>query len=115
MEISTIYNHLLAYGVNEWPYRRDVLEPDAAIEYLREQDCAIFLAHPYSNPHEGLWVPEIVKRLDIDGIEWTNGTIYHLNRKTHKLYKHFPKGRRIAGTDAHTKAVFGYAFTQVEK
>ncbi len=113
MEISTIYNHILAYGVQEWRYRRCVLEPDIAIEYLRDQDCAIFLAHPYSNPYQGLWIPEIVKRLDIDGIEWTNGTIYHLNWKTHKIYRNFPKGRRIAGTDAHTTAVFGSTFTQV--
>ena len=113
MEVSTVYNHILAYGVNEWPYRRDCLDPDVAIDYLIEQDCAIFLAHPYSNPHDGLWVPEVVKRLDIDGIEWTNGTIYHQNIKTHRVYKHFPKGRRIAGSDAHTSEVFGCAFTQV--
>lgn len=113
IEVSTIYNHILAFGVQEWPYRRNVLDPETAIEYLREQDCAVFLAHPYSNPHEGLWTPEIVKRLDIDGIEWTNGTIYHQNMKTHRVYRHVPKGRRIAGTDAHVPAVFGYAFTQV--
>jgi predicted metal-dependent phosphoesterase TrpH len=113
IEVSTNYNHILAYGVNEWPYRRDCLDPDVAIDYLREQDCAIFLAHPHSNPHDGLWVPEVVKRLDIDGIEWTNGTIYHQNIKTHEKYKHFPKGRRIAGSDAHTPEVFGCAFTQV--
>lgn len=113
MEISTIFNHILAFGVQEWPYRRDVLEPDMAIEYLREQDCAVFLAHPYSNPHDGLWTPEIVKRLDIDGIEWHNGTSYFLNRKSQKIYHKFPKNRRIAGSDAHDPGVFGSSFTQV--
>lgn len=113
MEISTVYNHILAYGVQEWPYRRDVMDPDVVIEYLREQGCAIFLAHPYSDPHDGLWTPEIVKRLDIDGIEWTNATAYMKNWKTHKVYQYFPEGRRIAGSDAHTPAVFGTAFTQV--
>ncbi|MFO8017075.1 MAG: PHP-associated domain-containing protein [Promethearchaeia archaeon] len=113
IEVSTNYNHILAYGVNEWPYRRDTIDPDIAIEYLREQGCAIFLAHPYSNPHQGLWVPEVVKRLDIDGIEWTNGTIYHQNIKTHKVYSQFPTGRRIAGSDAHSPETFGCAFTQV--
>ncbi|TFG00571.1 MAG: hypothetical protein EU540_05145 [Promethearchaeota archaeon] len=114
MEISTIYNHILAFGVQEWPYRRDCWDPDVVIEFLREQDCAIFLAHPYSNPHDGLWTPEIVKRLDIDGIEWTNSTAYWRNRKTHKFYQNIPKGRRIAGSDAHTTSVLGTAFTQVD-
>lgn len=114
IEVSTIHNHILAYGVQDWPYRRDTLEPDVAIEYLRDQDCAIFLAHPYSKPYVGLWTPDLIKRLDIDGIEWTNGTIYYQNRKTHKIYHHFPIGRRIAGSDAHTTAVFGSSFTQVD-
>ncbi len=114
IEVSTVYNHILGYGVQEWPYRRDCLDPDFAIERLREQDCAVFLSHPYSDPHHaGLWVPEIVKRLDIDGIEWTNATGYYHNKKTHKTYALFPKGRRIAGSDAHTFSVYGSAFTQV--
>ncbi|MHA1149798.1 MAG: CehA/McbA family metallohydrolase [Promethearchaeota archaeon] len=113
MEVSTVYNHILAFGVQEWPFRRNCLDPDVAIEYLREQDCAIFLAHPYSDPHNGLWIPEVVKRLDIDGIEWTNSTAYWMNWKTHKVFQHMPIGRRIAGSDAHTPAVFGTSFTQV--
>lgn len=114
MEVSTIHNHILAYGVQEWPWRRDCLQPDEAIEYLREQGCAIFLAHPYSNPHEGYWTPELIKRLDIDGIEWHNATIFYQNRKTRIIYQNFPKGRRIAGSDAHHPSVFGAAFTQVK-
>lgn len=114
IEISTTYNHILAFGIQEWPYRRNTLDPDVAIEYLREQDCAIFLAHPYSDAHDGLWTPEIVKRLDIDGIEWTNSTAYWKNWKTHKVYQNIPKGRRIAGSDAHTTSVLGTAFTQVD-
>lgn len=113
MEVSTTYNHILAFGVNDWPFQRNTLDPDVAIDYLRQQGCAIFLAHPYADAHDGLWTPEIVKRLDIDGIEWTNATSYFHNRKTHQIYKRFPKGRRIAGSDAHTTAVFGSAFTQV--
>lgn len=116
IEISTIYNHILAFGVNQWHYRRDCLEPDIVIEKLRMQDCAIFLSHPGSSPHEkgNYWKPEIVKRLDIDGIEWTNATNYLLNRTTHRWFHDFPKGRRIAGTDAHHPFVIGYAFTQVD-
>ncbi|MHA1684334.1 MAG: CehA/McbA family metallohydrolase [Promethearchaeota archaeon] len=114
LEVSTIYNHLLAYGVREWPYRRDSYNPEEMIERLREQDCAIFLSHPCNNPMHGHWTPDVVKRLDVDGIEWNNASNTILNRRTFKLFKDFPEGRRIAGTDAHTPATFGFAYTQVK-
>ena len=116
IEVSTVHNHLLAYGVQTWPYLRNTLSPDEAIEILREQGCAIFLAHPYSNPRrvrQGMWYPEIVKKLDYDGIEWFNATIYTQNAKTHEIYSNIPRGRRIAGTDSHHPSTFGYSFTQV--
>ena len=116
IEISTIHNHILAYGIQEWPFMRDTTKPDEAIDHLRDQDCAIFLSHPYSDagltPHTQ-WMPSVVKRLDIDGIEWVNATIYHQNLKTHRVYKRWPEGRRIAGSDAHHPAVFGFGYTQV--
>lgn len=116
IEISTTHNHLLAYGIDHWPYLRNTVDPEVAIEELRKQDCAIFIAHPYANPlgvKGGTWSPQIVARLDIDGIEWCNATTYFLNTKTQQIYHDFPKGRRIAGTDAHHPSNFGYAFTQV--
>jgi predicted metal-dependent phosphoesterase TrpH len=113
MEISTNFNHLLAFGVHEWPYAKDCWDPDIVIERLRAQDCAIFVSHPCVSPWRGEWTPEIVKRLDIDGIEWINGSSTILNKNTHRLFANVPKGRRIAGTDAHVPRDFGYAFTQV--
>ncbi|MHA1342293.1 MAG: CehA/McbA family metallohydrolase [Promethearchaeota archaeon] len=117
IEISTIYNHILAYGIQEWKYRRDSITPEEAIELCREQDCAVFLSHPYSSPR-GIpgcyWDPPVVSRLDIDGIEWINASLYFLNQITHNVYHKFPLGRRIAGTDAHHPSTFGFAFTQVD-
>jgi hypothetical protein len=103
----------LGYGVQEWPYRRDVWDPCTIIDALRDQDCAVFLSHPCNNPGHGYWTPEIAKKLDIDGIEWNNASNTILNRRTRNMFKDYPKGRRIAGTDAHTPYTFGYAYTQV--
>ncbi len=118
IEISTTHNHLLAYGLQEWHVQRDCIDPDEAIELLREQDAAIFLAHPYTNPKgvdHGYWSPRILEKLDVDGIEYYNGGTYFLNRGTKKNLSNFiPKGRRIAGTDAHHKSNVGYAYTQVD-
>ncbi|MCF2140395.1 MAG: PHP domain-containing protein [Candidatus Lokiarchaeota archaeon] len=112
LEISTGFNHILAYGVQEWHLAKDSWNPEEVIELLREQDCAIYLAHPGLNPFKGYWSPAIVKRLDIDGIEWVNGSNYFLNKRTHRWFKGWKKGK-IAGTDAHHISQFGYTFTQV--
>ncbi|MHA1646999.1 MAG: PHP-associated domain-containing protein [Promethearchaeota archaeon] len=113
MEISTSYNHLLAYGVQEWGYAKDCWDPEIVIERLRAQDCAIFISHPGINPYKGYWTPEIVKRLDVDGIEWINGSNYFFNHRTWKWFKNYPKGK-IAGTDAHHITNMGFNFTQVD-
>jgi predicted metal-dependent phosphoesterase TrpH len=116
IEVSTIRNHILAYGLHEWPYRRNTLDPEEAIDKLRAQDCAIFLAHPFLNPRrieDASWDINLIQRLDIDGIEWINGSNYAFNKKTWYKLKNFPVGHRIAGTDAHHPAMFGYSFTQV--
>ncbi|MHA1731208.1 MAG: CehA/McbA family metallohydrolase [Promethearchaeota archaeon] len=114
IEVSTTLNHVLGYGVNEWPWRRDSLNPGEAIDQLRAQGCAVFLAHPGLKGRGGRWTPEIGRRLDVDGVEWMNGSNYLVNRLTRKWYGNLvPPGRRIAGTDAHCPSSFGYAFTQV--
>jgi predicted metal-dependent phosphoesterase TrpH len=113
MEISTNFNHLLAYGVHEWPYAKDSWDPDIVIEHLRAQDCAIFISHPCVSPWRGMWTPEIVARLDVDGIEWNNSSLLSINKKTWRNFANCPPGRRIAGTDAHTPEMFGFAWTQV--
>ena len=113
MEVSTGYNHLLAYGVQEWKFAKDCWDPEIVIERLRDQDCAIFVAHPGINPYQGLWTPEIVKRLDVDGIEWFNGSNYTKNLITHNKFRNYPKGK-IGGTDAHHVSQMGFTFTQVD-
>lgn len=113
IEVSTMYNHVLGYGVQEWNLRDNAWDPEVVIEKLREQDCAIFLAHPCNNPCNGHWTPDVAVRLDIDGVEWNNASNSILNRKTERAFATFPPGRRIAGTDAHTRHVFGHAYTQV--
>ncbi|MHA1775606.1 MAG: hypothetical protein DRO88_00780 [Promethearchaeia archaeon] len=112
MEISTGYNHILAYGVQEWHLAKDSWNPEEVIEILREQDCAIYLSHPGINPFQGYWTPEIVRRLDIDGLEWINGSNFFLNNRTHRWFKDWHKGK-IAGTDAHHPSQFGFTHTQV--
>jgi len=120
MEVSTIHNHFLAYGVQEWPYCRDSLTPEDAVDHLRAQGCAIFISHPFANARGkkknpvGTWTPDILKRLDFDGIEWFNAQSYIFNKKTQEVYKNMPKGRRIAGSDVHHPLSFGYAYTQVD-
>jgi predicted metal-dependent phosphoesterase TrpH len=113
IEISTTYNHVLAYGVQEWSLRDYSWDPGVVIDKLRAQGCAVFLAHPCNNPCNGHWTPEIARRLDVDGIEWNNASNSVLNQKTARLFASFPRGRRIAGTDAHTRYTFGHAYTQV--
>jgi len=112
MEVSTNYNHLLAYGIQEWDYAKDTWDPEITIERLREQDCAIYCSHPAVYQFKGKW-EHLVYKLDVDGIEWTNGNLNFLNRKIHSLFKNYPKGR-IAGTDAHDPTNFGYSWTQVD-
>jgi hypothetical protein len=112
MEISTGYNHLLAFGVQEWKYAKDSWDPEFVIKELRKQGCAIYLSHPTLSPWRGPWTPEIAKRLDVDGIEWNNASGQILNRKTYRQFKYYPKAR-IAGTDAHHQSNMGFAFTQV--
>jgi predicted metal-dependent phosphoesterase TrpH len=113
MEISTGFNHLLAFGVQEWPFAKDCWDPEIVIERLRAQDCAIFISHPGINPYRGQWTPEIVKRLDVDGIEWFNGSNYTKNLITWNKFRDYPKGK-IGGSDAHHASQMGFAFTQVE-
>ncbi len=113
VEVSTFYNHILAYGVQEWPWRANAWDPETCIDRLREQDCAIFLSHPYLNPFNGRWTPDVVERLDIDGLEWVNASNSIRNKKVPAWFPKCPPGRRIAGTDAHSPAAFGYAYTQV--
>lgn len=117
IEVSTIRNHLLGYGVQEWVYRHNTLDPSEVIDILRSQGCAVFLAHPTGNPtriKDAFWYPNFVNRLDIDGIEWFNGGSFFLNLKAQKMLPNVPSGRRIAGSDAHHPATFGYGFTQVD-
>ncbi|MHA1718521.1 MAG: PHP-associated domain-containing protein [Promethearchaeota archaeon] len=113
MEVSTGYNHLLAYGVQEWNYAKDCWDPEIVIERLRAQDCAIFVSHPGINPWKGYWTRAIVDRLDVDGIEWLNASNFGLNRITWKQFNDYQKGK-IAGSDAHHVSQFGFAYTQVE-
>ncbi len=113
MEISTGFNHLLAFGVQEWNLAKDSWSPEEIIERLRDQDCAIFASHPAINPYHGFWTPEIIKRLDLDGIEWLNGSNTFLNKITRKKFAHYPKGK-IAGSDAHHVSQMGFAYTQVD-
>lgn len=111
MEISTGFNHILAYGVQEWNLAKDTWDPEIVIEKLREQDCAIYLSHPALNPFQGYWTPDIVKELDIDGLEWLNGSNFGLNKRTHKWFEGWTKGK-IGGSDAHHPSQFGFAYTQ---
>jgi predicted metal-dependent phosphoesterase TrpH len=116
IEISTSHNHLLAYGIQHWPYRRNTATPEEAIDELRRQDCAIYLSHPMASPasvDDGNWDPKFLKHLDFDGIEWCNATTYFFNGRTQQIFQNFPKGRLVAGTDAHHPSSFGYAYTQV--
>ncbi len=113
IEVSTLYNHVLAYGVQEWTLRDNAWDPGTAIDHLRRQGCAVFLAHPCNSQGNGQWTPEIARRLDIDGVEWNNASNSILNRKTAAMFATFPSGRRIAGTDAHTPYAYGHAYTQV--
>ncbi len=112
MEISTGFNHILAYGVQEWHLAKDSWDPEIVIDALRDQDCAIYLSHPGLNPFRGYWTPKVVRRLDIDGLEWLNGSIFGLNRRTQQWFRGWKKGR-IAGSDAHHPSQFGYAYTQI--
>lgn len=113
MEVSTGFNHLLAFGVQEWHLAKDSWSPEEIIDLLRTQDCAIFASHPAINPFRGYWTPEILNRLDIDGIEWLNGSNTVLNKITRKKFANYPKGK-IGGSDAHHISQMGFAYTQVE-
>ncbi|HMF34104.1 MAG TPA: PHP-associated domain-containing protein [Candidatus Lokiarchaeia archaeon] len=113
IEVSTCYNHILGYGVQEWRWAKDSWDPEIAIERLREQGCAVYASHPAATPLKtgGPW-NNLVYELDFDGIEWINSIEVTHNPIVWKLLKNYPKGR-IAGSDAHYTWTFGDAFTQV--
>ncbi len=113
LEVSTNYNHILAYGVQEWHWAKDCWDPEIVIERLREQGCAVFASHPLVSPYKdgGPW-NNLVYELDFDGIEWINAMYSVANRKTWQMFQKYPKGR-IGGSDAHDPSCFGDAFTQV--
>ncbi len=114
LELSTNYNHILGYGVQEWHWAKDCWDPDIVIERLREQGCAIYASHPPVSPNRdgGPW-NNLVHELDFDGIEWINTTQFIANWKTWRMLCNYPKGR-IGGSDAHDTSTFGDAFTQVQ-
>jgi predicted metal-dependent phosphoesterase TrpH len=113
IEVSTCYNHILAYGVQEWHWAKDSWEPEITIERLREQGCAVYASHPGAKPLKtgGPW-NDLVYELDFDGVEWINGYEFFSGLTTQRLLHDYVKGK-IAGSDAHTAWNFGDAFTQV--
>ncbi len=113
LEISTNYNHILAYGIQEWRWAHDCWDPEVVIERLREQGCAVYASHPPVSPYwdGGPW-NNLVHELDFDGIEWINAMQSVINWKTWHMFRDYPKGR-IGGSDAHGSSCFGDAFTQI--
>lgn len=111
-EYSTEYGHLLALGM-ETEVKADSFE--SLIDGIHKAGGIAVLAHPYEHLKYRDKVEEIAHL--IDGVEVYNSRAERKNKDANKMAFDFAKRHRLAiygGSDAHTPAEVGNAYTVTE-
>jgi predicted metal-dependent phosphoesterase TrpH len=110
IEVSTHDGHLLAYGLREVPpLHRPVAE---TVEWIRDRGGVPVLAHPFRRTHGvGRRLAETVR---VAAIETRNGHNTEIaNLRAEGVAAHRAIGM-TGGSDAHTAAELGRAFTEFD-
>ena len=107
IELSTQEGHMLGLGVKK--VIRAWMTAEETIKKIHGQKGLAIAAHPYDYTRSGMG--EKWRGLDLDGIEAINGKSFIGNRKSKKVW-----GTAVtAGSDAHTTAEMGSAWTECGK
>lgn len=110
IEVSTQEGHLLGLGVKS--IIKAWIPAEEAVAKIHEQGGLAIPAHPFDFTRYGMG--DALRKLDIDGIEAINGKTFIGNGKAKKAAKEL-KLAVTAGSDAHTKAEMGSAWTECSK
>jgi predicted metal-dependent phosphoesterase TrpH len=109
-EVMTTQGELLALYVQEELPRG--LEPEAAMDRLRQQGAFISVSHPFDAARNGAWKPAHLARIAplVDAIEIFNSRCLEMtaNRQA-QLFARQHELAGTAGSDAHTPQEFGRA------
>ncbi len=111
IEFSTDRGHVLGYFLEEDFRQRGIMTFYEALDFVRENDGIIVIAHPFDfhKSFEGL--DDIIN--DVDGIEVCNGKVKmdKYNRKAYNIAKEYGK-IMTAGSDAHFPWQVGLAYLE---
>ena len=107
IEVSTQQGHLLGLGVKGTI--RAWIPMEEAIAKIHDQGGLAIPAHPYDFMRKGMG--SAFKGMKIDGIETINGKTFIGNNKAAKAARELGLPG-IGGSDAHTKAELGSAWTE---
>ncbi|MFC2175193.1 CehA/McbA family metallohydrolase [archaeon] len=109
-EVSTEEGHLIGLGVKK--VIRAYLPAVETVEKIHKQGGLAIAAHPYDFTRRGMG--EIFRDVGVDGIETINGKTFIGNSRAVKAAKAM-NFAVIGGSDAHTKAEMGSAWTECGK
>ena len=110
IEVSTQQGHLLGLGVKST--MRAWIPMEEAIAKIHDQGGLAIPAHPYDVMRRVMG--GAFKGLDIDGLETVNGKTFIGNNKAAKAARELGLPS-IGGSDAHTRAELGSAWTECGK
>ncbi len=110
IEVSTQEGHLLGLGIKStikaW------IPAEEAVAKIHDQGGLAIAAHPYDFTRHGMG--DVLRGLDIDAIEVINGKTFLGNGHARKVAAEL--GLPVtAGSDAHTKAEMGSAWTECSR
>ena len=109
IEISFIHGHVLILNVLEEP-KRPMMTVEGIVDYAKEQEGLIILAHPYR--FNGLG--ELSENFPADAVEILNPTASGEENRLAKLLAKSRKLPGIAGSDAHNVEKIGEVSNHIE-
>jgi len=108
VEVSTFEGHLTILGITETPNRPlSLLE---AVDFARENDAVIIVAHPY----RVMGIGDLARNIKADAIETCNG---RSSKKENKLAEELAKSLNlpgVGGSDAHRREQLWTAYTEID-